>query len=60
MIWRIAFCIFFLAIGIKTFQEVTADYKYSAESPQPEQLGVIVGTIILCLLALNVKRKKTR
>jgi len=57
MIWRVALCVFFIAIGIKTLQQVTSDYKYSTESPMAEQFGVVAGTALLCLLALKLKKK---
>jgi hypothetical protein len=58
MIWRIALRIVIIAAGVNTFNQVTLDYKYSTESPRAEQLGVVTGAFLLCLLVLRVNRKK--
>lgn len=50
---------FIAAIGLKTFNMVTAEYKLRPdESPAPELAGVIVGTVVLIFLALTIGKRQ--
>lgn len=59
MIWRICVCLFIVAVGFKTLNQVTADYKLRPdESAVPEQAGVIFGAAVLIFLVLTIKKRR--